>query len=183
MIINTKAPGPIYLGKVNSKHSIDRFLRICLDDYLIEKVILIDPYINDFTLLFLDRLANAEIEPILLAQANLDKNPLNAQARAIADIYQKIKVALPNNSYIFDQGKLNNFNFLEIFNIEKWKNNELLILLPFELNSFFLFSALLNINLNGQLKEFEVYNASNFEDIIKLSKAYQKIIANQKTLN
>lgn len=182
MILPVKAPGPIYLTKINSQSSIDKFLRICLKENTIEKVLLIDPYINDLTLIFLHRLALAEIQPIVIANTKLDKNPLNAQARSYSDIYKKIKATLPRNSYIIEDKDLEEINFLEVIEVEKWLNNEFLILLPFEIKSFQIFSKLMKFKLNGQLNELASCDFSKIENSIKLAKSYQKIIAEQKTL-
>lgn len=183
MILPVNAPGPTYLGKVNSRQLINKFLLICEetrgDVPLVEEVIMINPYINDYILEMLNKLASAEISPLVVANPKLDKNPLNAQALARQDIFKKIKQALPKNAFLYPNKNVAEIDFPDIIDLNKWKNQESLILLPYEKESFHILSKLMRFNLNGELENIK--DSLEIVDIVNLSKVYGKTLK-EKTL-
>ncbi len=187
MIVSIDAPGPIYLGKINSRSLINKFLLICEKERrgipLVERVIMINPYINDFSLELLNKLASADISPVILANPRLDNNPLNAQARARYDIIKKIKQALPKNSFFYENKTSSEIKLPSgLIDINNWREQETLILLPYQTESFFILSSLMQFSLNGEINELELNSIGyNINDLIKLSKIYGKILR-QKTL-
>lgn len=156
MICRVNAPGPTYLAKINSKQKIDELIRICINpekSFFIEKVIMINPYVNDFLISLINKLAEAEINPYVIANFDLTskKESLNIQSFSYFDIMSQIRKILPKNSFIFpDRSFLSKINLIN-FDYQKWSENQSLVLLPYNLESFIIFSKIINLNLNGEL--------------------------------
>ncbi len=152
MIARIKAPGKTYLGKINSKNLISKFISICLEqEPITETVLLINPYINDYTSEFINCLALAEIETQVIMNPKIDDNLFDAQNLAKIDIIKKIKALLPKNSFVYQNQELENIKTDNFLNLkDKWLNGDSLILLPKELESFIFLLKILKINLNGE---------------------------------
>lgn len=174
MILKINAPGKTYIGEIKSKNLISKFLLICLEqEPITEKVLLINPCINDQIVEFINCLALAEIQTQIVMTPKIDDNLLNAQNLAKIDIVKKIKALLPKNSFIFENQNLLNVKLSNFSNLkEKWLSGDSLIFLPKELNSFIFLLKLLNINLNGEEKKLSIKN----EDYLINLKIYGEIL-------
>ena len=174
MILKINAPGKTYFGEIKSKNLISKFLLICLEqEPITEKVLLINPCINDQIIEFINNLALAEIQTQIVMAPKIDDNLLNAQNLAKIDIIKKIKALLPKNSFIFENQDLLNVKLSNFSNLkEKWLSGDSLIFLPKELNSFIFLLKLLNINLNGEEKKLSLKN----EDYLINLKIYGEIL-------